>query len=197
MTARALLIVDVQNDFCEGGSLPVAGGTGVAAAITGYLRDHAGDYTAIAGTLDWHIDPGGHFAAVPDWVDTWPVHCVADTEGAEPHPALDTGFVQAWFTKGQQAAAYSGFEGATDAPDGTRVGLRQWLAEREVEAVDVVGLTADHCVRATAQDAVRAGFATRVLLHLTAGVLPTTTHEAVTAMRETGVELVGTPVLAE
>ncbi len=194
MTTRALIIVDVQNDFCEGGSLAVAGGGGVAAAITEHAREHHAQYGAVAGTRDWHIDPGHHFAEQPDYVDTWPAHCVVGTEGAQSHPALDTAAVQAWFTKGEHAAAYSGFEGATDE-GGERVGLAAWLREREVDAVDVVGIATDHCVRATALDAAREGFATRVLLGLTAGVAPATTQAALDQLRDAGVELVGEPVL--
>ncbi len=119
---RALIIVDVQNDFCEGGSLAVAGGAGVAEQIAAFVGERRGEYTAVAATQDWHVDPGGHFAATPrgpDFVDTWPVHCVAGSHGAASHPALGeviaAGLIDAWFTKGEHAAAYSGFEGATDA----------------------------------------------------------------------------------
>jgi nicotinamidase/pyrazinamidase len=192
MPHRALIIVDVQNDFCEGGSLPVAGGSAVAAAITGHARAHAGDYAAVVATKDWHVDPGRHFAAEPDFVDTWPAHCVAGSPGAEPHPNLDTDVVQAWFTKGEHAAAYSGFEGATDA-NGLRVGLASWLRDHEVSEVEVVGLATDHCVRATALDAVHEGFRTRVLLELTAGVAEQTTQTAITALRDAGADLVGAP----
>jgi nicotinamidase/pyrazinamidase len=190
MTQRALIIVDVQNDFCEGGSLPVAGGADVAAAITEHLR--AGhEYAAVVATKDWHVDPGAHFAAEPDYLDTWPVHCVAGTPGADPYPALDTGRIDTWFTKGEQAAAYSGFEGATDA-DGQRVGLAAWLRARGITDVDVVGIATDHCVRATALDAVAEGFNTRVMLDLTAGVAPATTAAALAVLADVGVELVGT-----
>ncbi len=195
MTSRALIIVDVQNDFCEGGSLAVAGGTEVAAAITQHVREHGDDYVAVAGTRDWHIDPGAHFSEDPDFVDSWPAHCVVGSGGAQSHPALETAAVQAWFTKGEHAAAYSGFEGATDE-DGERVGLTDWLRRRGVDAVDVVGIATDHCVRATAVDAVQQGFHTRVLLDLTAGVAPVTTEAALTQLREAGAELVGAPVVA-
>jgi nicotinamidase/pyrazinamidase len=191
---RALLVVDVQNDFCEGGSLAVAGGAGVAAAITKHVRSSGSSYAAIAGTRDWHVDPGGHFAEHPDYVDSWPAHCVVGTAGSQSHPALDVAAVQAWFTKGEHAAAYSGFEGATDA-SGVRTGLAQWLRERDVRAVDVVGIATDHCVRATALDAVREGFATRVLLGLTAGVAAATTQAALRRLGQAGVELVGHPVV--
>jgi nicotinamidase/pyrazinamidase len=187
--SRALIVVDVQNDFCEGGSLAVAGGAAVAAAITEYVRAAGGRYAAVVGTQDHHVDPGEHFAAEPDYVDTWPAHCVAGTPGAEPYPALDRSLVEAWFTKGETAAAYSGFEGGTDA-DGARVGLAEWLRAHEVTDVDVVGLATDHCVRATAVDAVAQGFGARVLLPLVAGVAPGTTAAALVSLGEAGVDLV-------
>ena len=191
---RALIVVDVQSDFCEGGSLAVAGGRDVAGAITAYAHERAGDYAAIVGTLDWHVDPGSHFSDQPDYVDSWPVHCVVGTPGSRSHPAFDTRVVEAWFRKGEHAAAYSGFEASTGEGDG-RVLLGDWLRERGVEAVDVVGIATDHCVRATAVDAASAGFATRVLLDLTAGVAATTTASALGRMREAGVELTGDPVV--
>ena len=194
MPRRALIIVDVQNDFTEGGSLAVTGGAGVAEAITEHVHAHRDDYVAVAGTRDWHVDPGHHFSDHPDYVDTWPPHCVVGTGGADSHPAIDTTAVEAWFTKGEHAAAYSGFEGATDS-GGERVGLGAWLRERQIEAVDVVGIATDHCVRATALDAVSEGFSTRVLLDLTAGVARATTDRALGQLREAGAELVGQPVV--
>jgi nicotinamidase/pyrazinamidase len=191
MTRRALIIVDVQNDFTEGGSLAVAGGAAVARAITDHVHAHHDDYVTVAGTRDWHVDPGSHFSDHPDYVDTWPAHCVVGTDGAQSHPAIDTAAVEAWFTKGEHAAAYSGFEGATDE-SGERVGLGAWLRNRRVDAVDVVGIATDHCVRATALDAVSEGFATRVLLGLTAAVAPATTTRALEQLRDAGAELVGT-----
>ena len=187
MTARALIVVDVQNDFCEGGSLAVTGGAAVAAAITTYVHDHGTEYAAVVGTLDWHVDPGDHFSEHPDYVATWPAHCVVGTEGSQSHPALDRGLIEAWFHKGRHSAAYSGFEGHTE-PDG--IGLADWLRARHVEAVDVVGIATDHCVRATALDAVGAGFSTRVLLDLTAGVAPETTEAALAELTTAGATLV-------
>jgi nicotinamidase/pyrazinamidase len=192
--ARALIVVDVQNDFCEGGSLAVAGGRDVAAAITEYAHGHAGEYAAIVGTLDWHVDPGDHFSEDPDFVDSWPPHCVVGSPGSRSHPALDTRVVEAWFRKGEHAAAYSGFEGTTGEGD-RRTGLADWLRGRGVEAVDVVGIATDHCVRATALDAAAAGFETRVLLDLTAGVDARTTASALGRLRDAGVRLSGDPVL--
>jgi nicotinamidase/pyrazinamidase len=186
------VIVDVQNDFCEGGSLAVAGGAEVARAISGYLAssEHGG-YAHIVATQDHHVDPGSHFSADPDFVGTWPPHCVAGTPGADFHPALDTNQIEAVFRKGARSAAYSGFEGA-DA-DGTPLGA--WLRDRGVTAVDIAGVATDHCVRATATDAATAGFATRVLLGLTAGVAPDTVSAALDEMRTAGVELTGSPVV--
>jgi nicotinamidase/pyrazinamidase len=181
---RALIVVDVQNDFCEGGSLAVAGGTAVAAAITEHLRSAAYDH--VVATRDHHVDPGGHFAEHPDFLETWPAHCVVGTGGVELHPDLDREPLEAVFDKGEYAAAYSGFEGTADG-----VGLADWLRGHGVEAVDVVGIATDHCVRATALDAVDNGFATRVLLPLTAGVAEASTDAALDQLRTAGVELQG------
>jgi nicotinamidase/pyrazinamidase len=184
---RVLLIVDVQNDFCEGGSLAVAGGADVAGAISAHVRAHAGDYAHVVATRDHHVDPGGHFAEEPDFLDTWPAHCVAGTEGAQLHPRLEREPIEAVFDKGERAAAYSGFEGLSDG-----VPLSDWLRTREVDAVDIAGIATDHCVRATALDAVAEGFATRVLLSLTAGVSEATTDAALEQLRTAGVQLEGT-----
>ena len=184
---RALIVVDVQNDFCEGGSLAVTGGSAVAAAISAYLAAGGDGYAHVVASRDYHIDPGDHFSDHPDFVGTWPPHCVAGTSGAEFHPDLDTSRLEAVFSKGAYAAAYSAFEGADEA--GTP--LAAWLRERDVDALDVSGLATDYCVRATALDAAREGFDTRVLLRLTAGVDPVTTGEAVAALRDAGVELGG------
>ncbi len=195
---RGLLIVDVQNDFCEGGSLAVAGGGEVAARIVEHLESQAVDYAAVVATADVHEDPGAHFSDHPDFVDSWPPHCRVGTAGADFHPAVGPAVAraEAVFRKGRHAAAYSGFEGYAGEP-GSRVGLAQWLREHDIEAVDVVGIATDHCVRATAADAVRAGFATRVLLSLTAGVARATTDRALDELATLGAELVGEPVVRE
>jgi nicotinamidase/pyrazinamidase len=183
---RALLVVDVQNDFCEGGSLAVAGGAEVAAAITEHVRTAGDAYAHVVATRDHHVDPGGHFAEQPDYVDTWPAHCVAGTDGAELHPALDRGPLEAVFDKGEREAAYSGFEGRAGG-----VPLADWLRARDVDAVDIAGIATDHCVLATALDAVAGGFTPRVLLHLTAGVADATVEAALEQLRTAGVELEG------
>jgi nicotinamidase/pyrazinamidase len=190
---RALVIVDVQNDFCEGGSLAVAGGAKVAQGISEYLASPEGrEYDHIVATQDHHVDPGSHFSDHPDFAGSWPPHCIAGTPGAQFHPALDTTPVEAVFRKGAHLAAYSGFEGA----DADGVPLAAWLRDRGVTSVDITGIATDHCVRATATDAATAGFRTRVLLSLTAGVDPDTVGSALEEMRTAGVRLEGTPVSA-
>ncbi len=182
---RALIVVDVQNDFCEGGSLPVSGGRTVARRISELLATAA--HEVVVATRDHHVDPGDHFSAAPDFLDSWPPHCVAGSVGAEFAPELDTSHFDAVFRKGAHEAAYSGFEGATDQG----VPLAQWLRSRDVTDVDIVGLATDYCVAQTALDAVREGFRARVLLDYAAGVSPETSAQAVRQMREAGVELVG------
>jgi nicotinamidase/pyrazinamidase len=189
--STALIIVDVQNDFCEGGSLAVGGGAGVASAISDHVARKSGEYAHIVATRDYHIDPGAHFSTNPDYVDTWPPHCVVGTPGSEFHPNFDTSTVEEVFSKGERAAAYSGFEGTTG--DGSPLG--DWLREHDVDAIDIVGIATDHCVRATALDAVEAGLGTRVLLDLTAGVARQTTDQALGRLRAAGVELTGAPVV--
>lgn len=187
---RAAIVVDVQNDFTEGGSLAVTGGAGVAAAITAHLG--SAGYDHVVATRDHHIDPGSHFAASPDYVATWPAHCVVGTGGVELHPDVDRSLVQAVFDKGEYQAAYSGFEG--HGPGGA--GLADWLRSHGVDTVEVMGIATDHCVVATALDAAREGFATTVLLDLTAGVAAETTTAALARMESAGITLVGTPVVA-
>jgi nicotinamidase/pyrazinamidase len=192
MSGIALIIVDVQNDFCEGGSLAVSGGAEVAAAISSYVAVHRGEYAHVVATRDFHLDPGDHFSDHPDYADSWPPHGVIGTPGADFHPNLDLAPIEAVFSKGEHEAAYSGFEGKAD--DGTLLG--EWLRKHEVTVVDVVGIATDHCVRATALDARGSGLATRVLLGMTAGVAPETTSRAVTELGDAGVELTGEPVVA-
>jgi len=186
------VIVDVQNDFCEGGSLAVQGGAATAAAISRHVAAEAEAYAHVVASRDYHFDPGDHFSDEPDFSASWPAHCVADTAGAQFHQDFDTSRVEAVFSKGANSAAYSVFEGIDEA--GTP--LVVWLRERGVAELDVVGIATDHCVQATALDAARHGFTTRVLLSLTAGVHPATTAAALDEMRAAGVELAGAPLLA-
>jgi nicotinamidase/pyrazinamidase len=190
--ARALIVVDVQNDFCEGGSLPVDGGARVASEISELLHHwtrkdpKAPPYDVVVATKDHHVDPGDHWSTHPDFVDTWPVHCQVGTDGEAFHPNLDPQPFDAIFLKGDHAAAYSGFEGRTS--DG--VDLAGWLKGHDVDSVDVCGIATDHCVRATALDASAKGFSTQVLTSLCAGVAPGTTEKALAEMRDVGVAVV-------
>lgn len=191
--STALVVVDVQRDFCEGGSLAVAGGGDVAAAVVAHIA--ASDYARVVATQDWHHDPGVHFSSHPDYVDSWPPHCVVGTSGADLHEALQHTEFDAVFRKGANVAAYSGFEGTTQGGDQPGAGLALWLRDNGVTALDIVGIATDHCVRATVLDAVREGFTTRVLLDLTAGVAAESTARALVELRTAGAELVGDPVL--
>lgn len=212
--SRALIIVDVQNDFCEGGSLPVDGGAGLAGEISEYVDAHHNQFDHIVATQDWHVDPGGHFADEPDFVESWPRHCVAGSRGAELHPDLDTEYIQAYFRKGQFTAAYSGFEGILApeeaVPTGDRkpgalpadsddaaeafaadedaIGLDDWLQSHDVEDVVIVGIATDHCVKATALDAIQAGYSVTVLRDLTVGIAGDL-DDAVAEMELGGVEV--------
>jgi nicotinamidase/pyrazinamidase len=195
--AKALVVVDVQNDFCEGGSLAVAGGADVALRIGSVLHERTTAdpsdpkyrdwmYDFVVATRDHHIDPGPHFADEPDFVDSWPRHCVVGTDGEAFHPNLDPQAFDAVFLKGEYQAAYSGFEGRDrDGSD-----LEAWLRERAVEQVDVCGIATDFCVRATALDAAHAGFTTRVLLDLTAAVAPAQLPETIQLLTSSGVSVV-------
>lgn len=201
--SKALLIVDVQKDFCAGGTLATERGAEVAALISEYLENHHQDYQAIAATQDWHISPGDHFSNQPDFKDSWPVHCQAETPGAELHEDLDTDYIQAYFRKGAYEAAYSGFEGllapedsvmtgereagAPAVEEGPKVSLDDWLAQQGIEDVDVVGIASDYCVKATALDAVEAGYETRVLLDLTAPVHEDSLEDLVDELENAGV----------
>lgn len=200
---KALIIVDVQNDFCAGGALATDRGAKIASLISEYVEDNHHRYEAVVATQDWHIDPGAHFSDTPDFVDSWPVHCVANTEGAEIHPNLDTDYIEAYFRKGRYEAAYSGFEGlqapeesvmtgehepgATLDDEGPKTPLADWLDEREIQDVDIVGIATDYCVLATAKDAVDAGYETRVLIDLTAPVHEDKLDEVIAEMEDEGI----------
>ena len=202
MSQRALIIVDIQPDFCEGGALPVSGGNDVAARSANYLRTHGNNYDLIVTTQDWHIDPGAHFSATPDYVDTWPVHCVAGSPGAQLHPQIRQALAELAgacrgalagevspavenIYKGQYKAAYSGCEGATHAGQS----LDELLKARGVHSVDVIGLALSHCVRDTARDLAALGYATTVFEDLSAPVSPQIGIDACQALREAGVDL--------
>jgi nicotinamidase/pyrazinamidase len=182
MVDRALVIVDVQNDFCEGGSLAVTGGAAVARRIRRLVDDGDRPYRLVVATQDWHVDPGGHFSAAPDYASSWPPHCVAATAGAELHPAVEGIPLDGRVRKGMYAAAYSGFEGRTE--EGTT--LADLLRRRDVESIDVVGIATDYCVRATALSGLEEGFAVRVLADCCAGVDPEASRAALEELQGAG-----------
>lgn len=185
--ARALLVIDVQNDFTEGGALGVDGGAAAAQAITDYLRAHPDRYEVVFASRDWHHgddDNGGHFAtdAEPDFVTTWPPHCVSGTPGAEYHPAFDASLVDVHVKKGQGVPAYSIFEGTTE--DGASFPAE--LDRLGVTDVDVVGIATDYCVRASALDALAAGRRVTVLEDLVAAVDSVTGAQALVDLASAG-----------
>ena len=190
--AKALLVIDVQNDFCEGGALACEGGAAVAAKITSYLQSHKSSYDLVVASRDWHTpnDPNdGHFPAEgvqPDYVKTWPLHCIAGTEGAEYHPNLNTDLIDVHIKKGQSANGYSIFEGSTE--NGSS--FIELLKLQHITEVDVVGIATDYCVRASALDSVRAGISTRVISSLTAGVSPASIEKAIDELIDAGVAVV-------
>ena len=192
--ANALFIIDVQNDFCEGGSLAVAGGAACASNITGFLNELASGYDLIIASHDWHSaegDNGGHFAvapAEPDFLNSWPVHCVAGSVGAEYHPNFDTRLVDVHIEKGQGKPSYSIFEGVT------REGqpLLDLLEEREITDVTVVGIATDYCVLASALDAKTSGREVTVITALTAGVAAASSEQAIDTMVDAGCNVVAT-----
>jgi nicotinamidase/pyrazinamidase len=192
-SVTALIVVDVQRDFCEGGNLPVAGGATVASRISEHLASDAGRaYRVVVATRDWHIDPGDHFAAPdadPDYGDSWPQHCVAGSDGAEWHQDLRLPDKAVVVSKGHYEVAYSGFAGRDDEGQP----LESVLRAGGVNTVDVVGIAASYCVRATALDAVKAGFTTRILTHLVADVDPDATPATWAELRAAGVVLEGPP----
>ena len=175
----ALIIVDVQHDFCPGGALSTDRGNEVAEKISSLQTE----YDTVVATQDWHIDPGSHFAENPDFVDSWPVHCVADSYGAQMHEAI--GPAQAYFRKGEYTAAYSGFEGEADG-----VLLADWLREHAIYAVDIVGIATDHCVQATAADALKEGFSVRVLSEYCSPVDPDRGDAALAKLGKAGATIV-------
>ena len=186
---KAILVVDVQNDFCEGGSLAVSGGAAVAKKISEYLK--SSNYDLVVASRDWHDSDNnnsGHFAdlgAEPDYKTSWPIHCVANSEGANYHPNLDIDLIQAHVFKGQGAHGYSAFEGVT-AEGGT---LEELLKLNGIKQLDVVGIATDHCVLASALDAKKLGLAVRVISSLTAGVSTESTERAIDSLIDSGVEV--------
>ena len=181
--STALVIVDVQNDFCPGGSLACDGGDDVASAISDYMRENGDSYAAVVGTKDWHIDPGDHFSENPDFVHSGPVHCKVGTRGAQSHPNLDTEPIEAWFLKGEYTSAYSGCEGHLEGSDQL---LAQWMKDRGITHVDVYGIATGYCVKATALDLAETT-SVRLLPQLCAHVAQESADAAIAEMKAAGV----------
>ncbi|MFZ9744817.1 MAG: isochorismatase family protein [Aquiluna sp.] len=193
--ARALLVIDVQNDFCEGGALACEGGSAVAGKISEYLQQHKSDYDFVIASRDWHTpgdSNGGHFpsdGAAPDYVSTWPLHCIANTEGAEYHPNLDQQLIDIHIKKGQGAPGYSIYEGITESGES----FVDLLKRLQIESVDVVGIATDYCVRASALDSAKHNLDVRVISSLTAGVSPASVEKSIDEMVDAGVAVVAKP----
>lgn len=183
-STRALIIVDVQPTFCEGGALGVDGGNAVAERIANFVQDNTDEYSLIVTSQDWHIDPGAHFSETPDFVDTWPPHGVAGSPEAELHEAIASLPIDSSVKKGQYSAAYSAFEGT----DGSGAGLEEILRDAEIREIDVVGIAESHCVKETALDALKKGWRVRVFSDLTVPVSPELGSEARREMDEAGIE---------
>lgn len=192
--ANALFVIDVQNDFCEGGALACEGGAAVAKKITEYLRANPSRYDFVIASRDWHTKDdrnGGHFpeaGEAPDYVSTWPLHCIANTEGAEFHPNLDASLIDVDVKKGQGQHGYSIFEGVTDS--GERI--QDFLNRNSISEVDVVGIATDYCVRASALDAKSFGLEVRVITGMTAGVSDASSEKAVDEMVDSGIQVTAT-----
>lgn len=182
---RALMVIDVQNDFCEGGSLAVEGGVAVAQRITQHMRRNAHIYDLIVASKDHHIRPQGHFSKHPDFVTTWPVHCVAGTPGSEFHPTLDQSFIDMVVFKGEYDAAYSMFEGKTESGEA----LIQLLERREIEVIEICGIATDYCVLQSGISSLDYGFPTTVFLDLVAGVSPEGSADALEELQSRGANL--------
>jgi nicotinamidase/pyrazinamidase len=192
--SKALFVIDVQNDFCEGGALACQGGAQVAASITAYLQSSKSDYEFVIASRDWHTpnsENGGHFPAQgfePDFVNTWPLHCIAGEPGADYHSNLDRSLIDIHIKKGQGQHGYSIFEGVTDSGEK----LEDLIQRLEIAEVDVVGIATDYCVRASALDANNSGLQVRVITSLTAGVSAASTEAAIDELVDAGVKVAAT-----
>ncbi|PKF68621.1 isochorismatase family protein [Corynebacterium mastitidis] len=188
---KALVIVDVQNDFCALGPLATADGDIAADSIRSLLEceETMSDYAHVVATQDWHIDPGDHFSDAPDFIDTWPPHCRAGTPGAAIHPAVPLDPIEAFFLKGNYSVAYSGFEGFAEGTS-----LAEWLHQRSVTAIDVVGIATDYCVRATVLGGLKENFDVRVLSYYCSPVDPNRGQAALDEVELAGATVVNTPL---
>lgn len=185
--SRALILVDVQKDFCPGGSLATERGDEVAGKIGAYQLSHGAEYDVVVATQDWHIDPGEHFSETPDFKDSWPTHCVADSEGAAMHDRINTGTIDEYFRKGHYTAAYSGFEGTAVTEE---LLMSPWLKNKGITDIDIAGIATDHCVRATALDALKEGFNVRILTSMCSAVSFEAGDRALEELHEAGAILI-------
>ena len=192
--SRALFVIDVQNDFCEGGALACQGGAQVASSITKYLQGNKSNYDKVIASRDWHTPDsanGGHFPAAgiePDYVNTWPLHCSSGTPGAEYHLNLDSSLVDIHIKKGQDQPGYSIFDGVTESGEK----IQDLISRLDITEVDVVGIATDYCVRASALDAKKFGLDVRVITSLTAGVSAASTEAAIDELVDAGVRVSAT-----
>ena len=193
--AKALFVIDVQVDFCEGGALACEGGAAVARKITGYIREHRAEYDYVIASRDWHTPNslnGGHFppeGTEPDFVNHWPLHCIAGTEGAEYHPSLDSSLIDVHIKKGQDAHGYSIFEGVSEQGEP----IAELIERLGIVSVDVVGIATDYCVRASSLDALKHDLEVKVITSLTAGVAPQSIERAIDELVDAGATVVATP----
>ncbi len=186
---NALLIVDVQMDFVEGGSLGVAGGTNVAAMIARHIRHFKQQYQFVVASRDYHENAPDHISDNPDFINTWPPHCMAGTPGAAFVPTIQNlvreKYIQEVVTKGRDKAAYSAFDGY----DKRGHPLLDVIRENRIDFIDICGIATDYCVRATALDARKADFQVRVLVNLCAAVKEETGLQALDEMKAAGCQL--------
>lgn len=182
---RALLVIDVQNDFCEGGALPVAHGAEIARRITQFIRQRVGTYELILASQDCHVEPKGHFSSKPDFVFSWSIHALKGSYGSQLHQALDSSLIDHVIYKGEYKGAFSAFEGITSAGEY----LLELLERREIEVVDICGIATDFCVLHTALDAIDSGFPTTVFLDLIGGVSEQGSIDALEELQSRGVNL--------
>jgi nicotinamidase/pyrazinamidase len=185
---KALIVVDVQNDFCPGGSLAVAEGNEVVAPLNGLIKQFLDRGEPVYKTRDWHPEKTKHFAI---YGGTWPIHCVQNTRGAEFHPDLLDDPRITVISKGfdERADGYSGF-------DGTQ--LAQLLRDEDVDEVWVGGLATDYCVKQTVIDGVRNGFKVKALADAmrAVNVNPEDGAKAIDEMKAAGAEIVGSEAKA-
>jgi nicotinamidase/pyrazinamidase len=186
---NALLVVDVQVDFVEGGSLGVKNGLQTAAMIARHVRHFKYEYQFVVASRDYHEDAPDHISATPDYVNTWPPHCMVGTPGASFVPTIQNlvreKYIQEVVTKGRHAAAYSAFDGL----DKRGHPLLDVLKEQRIDHIDVCGIATDYCVRASALDARKNAFQVRVLVNLCAAVNEATGLQALEEMKAAGCQV--------